>query len=481
MYEQRLIKYIIYYILMSNGAILQLESKNEFDELLFSDDIKMSEFKNTYKKITNFSEVPYSFYPTGSSNWGDRLVFKINKVGDLMSNMYIAIELPEIDVTKIIGKTEDIVTSNYRVKWQDFIGYTIIEKAILRIGGQIIQEMTGEYMMCYTDLYDNAWITSAMSGHDNNLVSPQLQTFKQYIYVPLRFFNCGNYNSTLPINALRYHEIEVEIKLRNWDGVYLVLQQLTDVKNADVTKNDPSSFKYAHTVNKLTQQNLNNIRLDCNFIFLESNEREYYLNNKLDILITQVQMIEQPCARQDTIYINFSNPIKEFYFMISKNEYNNESFNYSGKPQFIPYRALPDPPEFTKSLWNQIPEKDLLLEASLQFNNIDRVPYKDFKYWFNVQNYETFKSRPLHLIYLYSFGLTNKKMNCGSCNFNQFESVKLNIRLAESDIRQYHITDNSYLLELGPGISSSTRIVVYGVNYNFLQIEDGMAQLQFSN
>jgi hypothetical protein len=466
---------------MSNGAILQLESKNEFDDYLFTDDIKMSEFKNNYKKITNFSEVPYSFYPTGSVSWGDRMVFKINKVGDLMSNMYVAIELPEINVTQIIGKTEDIVTSNYRVKWQDFIGYTIIEKATLRIGGQLIQEMTGEYMMCFTDLYDNTWITSAMCGHDNNLISPQLQTFKQFIYVPLRFFNCGNYNSALPVNALRYHEIEVEIKLRRWDEVYLVLQQLTDIKNALVS--DPASYKYAHTLEKLPQQSFNNIRLDCNFIFLESSEREYYLNNKLDILITQVQMIEQTCSRQDTVYLTFNNPIREFYFLLSKNEYNKESFNYSGKPQFIPYRAdPPDPPEFTKVLWNQIPEKDLLSEASLQFNNIDRVPYKDYKYWFNVQNYETFKSRPLHQIYLYSFGLSNKKMNNGSCNFSEFESVKLNIRLAGSDIRQYHILDNSYLLEIGPGTGpgSGTRIVVFGINYNILQIEDGMAQLQFS-
>ncbi len=473
---------------MSNGAILQLESKNEFDELLFTDDIKMSEFKNNYKKIKNFSEVPYSFYPTSSVSWGDRMTFKINKVGDLMTNMYIALELPEIDVTQIIGKNENIVTSNYRVKWQDFIGYTIIEKAILRIGGQIIQEMTGEYMMCYTDLYDNSWITSVLSGHDNFVVSPQLQTFKQYIYVPLRFFNCGNYNSALPINALRYHEIEVEIKLRKWDEVYLVLQQLTDVKNDDPTKNDPASGKYAHTLDKLTQQNFNNIRLDCNFIFLESNEREYYLNNKLNILITQVQMIEKKCNNQDTVYLNFNNPIREFYFLLSKNELNKESFCYSGKPQFIPYKAPPPgpnppPPEFTKSLWNLIPEKDLLLEASLQFNNVDRVPYKDFKYWFTVQNYETFKTRPLHQIYLYSFGLTNKKMNCGSCNFSEFENVKLNIRLAGSDIRQYHILDDDYTLELGPDDSAGsagTRIVVFGVNYNILQIEDGMAQLQFS-
>ena len=69
-------------------------------------------------------------------------------------------------------------------------------------------------------------------------------------------------------------------------------------------------------------------------------------------------------------------------------------------------------------------------------------------------------------------------MNVGSCNFSEFENVKLNIRLAGSDIRQYHILENDYNIELGP--ESGTRIVVFAINYNILQIEDGMCQLQFS-
>ena len=173
---------------MSTGAILQLESKNEFDDLLFSNDIKLSEFQSSYSKITNFAEVPYSFYPTSSVTWGDKITFKINKVGDLMTNMYLALELPEIKVSQIIGRNESDVTSNYRVKWLDYIGYIIIENATLRIGGKIIQEMSGEYMMCYTNLYDNNWCNLRLIGHDGDLNKPQLKIISQYIYVPLRFF-----------------------------------------------------------------------------------------------------------------------------------------------------------------------------------------------------------------------------------------------------------------------------------------------------
>ncbi len=465
---------------MSTGALIQLESKNEFDDLLFTNDIKMSEFKSTYKKITNFSEVPYSFYPSGSVKWGDRIVFKVNKVGDLMTNMYLALELPEISVTDIVGKSEDPVSSNYRVKWLDYIGYVIIENAILRIGGKKIQEMSGEYMMCYSDLYDNNWCNLALHGHDGNLIQPQLKIFKQYIYVPLRFFNCGNYNSSLPVNALRYQEIEIEIKLRNWHEVYLVLQQLTDVKNEAGTDTDIDSYKYAHTHEILPLIPFNNIRLDCNFIFLESTEREHFLKEKQEILITQVQSVNQSCSKTDSIYLNFTNPIREFYFLLSKSEIRNlgELFNYSGKPAFIPFDSNGDEiTRFTKSLWVQIPEKHLLENASLLFNNVERVPIKDYKYWYLVQNYETFKSKPNHFIYLYSFGLNAKKLNLGSCNFSEIDNVKLTIRLAEPDERRFSLENPNYKIQLGP--EQSTFISVYGINYNVFIIEDGMSELMY--
>ncbi len=464
---------------MSNGALLQLESKNEFDDLLFGNDIELSEFKSTYNKITNFAEMPYSFYPTSTIQWGDKVVFKINKIGDLLTNMYLALELPEIKVSQIIGRTESDVTSNYRVKWHDYIGYNIIENAILRIGGKIIQEMSGEYMMCYSDLYDNNWCNLKLSGHDGDLISPQLKIIKQFIYVPLRFFNCGNYNNALPINALRYHEVEVEIKLRKWDEVYLVLYQLLDVKDEAGLITDPDSYKYAHTHNALPIIPFNNIRLDCNFIFLEKEEREYYLKNKIEILITQVQSLHQNVSNVDSIYLNFYNPIKELYFLTSKNEIRalGELFNYSGKPAFIPFDSNGNEiTQFTKALWVQIPEKHILLDASLLFNNVERVPNKDYKYWYLVQNYETFKTKPEHYIYLYSFGL-NKNKNMGSCNFSMIDNVKLNIKLAGSDIRRFSLPIPEYIIELGP--EDSTFISVYGTNYNVLIIEDGLSELMY--
>lgn len=464
---------------MSTGALIQLQSKNEFDDLLFTSNIKLSPFISSYKQITPFAEIPYSFIPTGTGSWGERVTFKINKVADLISYMYLTLEVPPITVADIIGRSEDIVTSNYRVKWMDYLGYIIIERATLRIGGKIIQEMSGEYMMCYSDLYDHSWSTFKLMGHDGDLIQPQTQILGQYIYIPLRFFPSNDYETCLPLNALRNQEIEVEIKLRNWNEVYLVLYQLTDIKNSGATVTDPFSYYYAHTREQLTMKSLNNLRLDCNIIFLGSEEKNSLIKNKIELLITQVQEKHNIIGSIGTIDLTFTNPIKEFYYLISKPEIRNlgEIFNYSGKPKFIPFDSLGNEiTTFSKALWIQIPEKHLLSQANFKLNGVDRISWRDYKYWYVVQNYETFYSRPEHYIYLCSFAM-NSKTNKGSCNFSEFESISLGIQLAGSDIRRFSFNVPDYTQNVGP--ETTVNITVYGISYNILDIEDGASELRF--
>ena len=52
---------------MSRGALLQLVAKGEMDNYLIDNDIKKSIFQNVIKKITNFSEAPYSFFPINNA------------------------------------------------------------------------------------------------------------------------------------------------------------------------------------------------------------------------------------------------------------------------------------------------------------------------------------------------------------------------------------------------------------------------------
>ena len=464
---------------MSRGTLLQLVAKGEMDNYIIDEDVKKSFFQNVIKKTTNFSEAPYSFYPTNNASWGDTIKITINKAGDLLTHMYLVLELPQLSVADIISNNatdKDVVRSTLRVKWNDYIGNTIIENVILRIGGQKIDEMTGEYLQFNTALYDCCWSKLCMLGHDKSLIFPQTIIESQYIYIPLRFFFCNDMNKALPVIALEYHEIEVEIKLRSWEYTYLVLSQ---VNNSDNIDTEVSKTNFSHTDYKVNQKELNNLRLDCNFIYLDTNERIEMVSKRHEILINQTQKLITTCRNQDSIYLNFTNPIKELIFAFQRNDYKDlgELFNFSGKPEFIPLNNGTVVPEITDRLWNQIPDKHLLETMSIDFNGIERVPLRDYKYWHYVQNYENYRTKLDQNVYVYSFGLTSKE-NMGSCNFSMLDSVRLNINLSTSDTYSYSYNFPDEKITVGP--NNNISIKIYANNYNIFVIESGMGGVMFA-
>jgi hypothetical protein len=197
------------------------------------------------------------------------------------------------------------------------------------------------------------------------------------------------------------------------------------------------------------------------------------MNNRHEYLITQVQYQETVCKNNDKIFLNFQNPIKEFFFVLQKNENvnNGEVFNYSGKGKYLPIGIT----EFTERLWEQIPDKHLLDTASLDFDGNERVSEKDYKYWHLVQNYEHYRNTMVHNIYMYSFGLSNSE-NTGSCNFSELENIVLNIKLATPTTEYIHYTNNDTVI-IGP--ENSTIVKIYGVNYNIFVIDSGLGAIKY--
>ena len=487
---------------MSRGALLQLIAKGEIDNFLIdSNSNKNSIFNNVVKKITNFSQVPVSYYPDSANTWGDNIRFTIKKIGDLLTTMYLVLELPALSVEDIdMIPRQSEKNSEYRIKWNDYIGNLIVENVIFKIGGQKIDEMTGEYMQFHTELYDTTWSKLCLIGHEPVLNAPQYKIDKQFIYIPFRFFFCDDISKALPIVALEYHEIEIEVKLRNWEDLYLVLKEIyindncekiydKNDKNNKNNKNDKndkndcdrtiSKINFLHTCEKIKFKKYNNIRLDCNTIFLDAPERKEVVKKRHEILITQTQKLISHCAAKDSIYLNFTNPIKELIFAFQNRKYYNlgEIYNFSGKPKYIPHTINGiKVEEITESLWNSIPDKHLLDFMNIEFDGIERVPVRDYKYWHFVQNYENYRTKIDHNLYMYNFGISTKN-NMGSCNFSMLDTVKLNIKLADLSSYYYNKNvDNKILI----GHCHKTMIKMYGNNYNILVIESGMGGLMFT-
>ena len=115
---------------MSQSAILKLVARGN-DDYLIDNNTKLQFYNNVFPKSNNFSSDTISFYASGNNIWGGNIKFTIDKVGDLLKNIYLVLKLPELSVSQIVGQNDPVTnerTSEYRVKWADYIGNVIVEK-----------------------------------------------------------------------------------------------------------------------------------------------------------------------------------------------------------------------------------------------------------------------------------------------------------------------------------------------------------------
>ena len=77
------------------GGLIQLVSIG-FEDLYLNADPEITYFKMVYKRHTNFSQEPIIQMFSTSPDFGKRLTCSIAKTADLLSNMYVHIEIPEL-------------------------------------------------------------------------------------------------------------------------------------------------------------------------------------------------------------------------------------------------------------------------------------------------------------------------------------------------------------------------------------------------
>lgn len=458
---------------MSNGALTQLVAVGAQDKLLKSEKLEDSIFKESDKKITNFVKATESIRPIGSSNWNSTINFKIEKKGDLLASVYFVVKLPKISRSML-----DIKTDDYYLRWVDYVGNVLIESVKLSIGGQVIDEHYGDFIQVYTDLYDDDWNKKCLIGLDDTLITPSEEINETYLYIPLKFWFCNSLEKALPIISLQYHDIEIEVKVRDFDCCYQVLQEKTDNTGA-------KGFVHMQQENKLSKQNLMDIRLDCNFIYLESEERKKIAQKEHKILITQVQRIRQSVSQGRSVELSFNHPIKEIFFYLQNSNLSGlpDIYNFSGKTEYMSkniYDYYITSNNKTFSEYNNQVRGHLLDEARILINGYPRVDWKDFKYYYYLQNYENYRNKLEHLVYLYCFSSKPKSnLPSGSLNFSRVDNSHLQFKINENTKNQIKkwISDSDYKLLTDNYLT----VTVYATNYNYLVIKGGMAGLLFKN
>jgi len=144
------------------------------------------------------------------------------------------------------------------------------------------------------------------------------------LYVPLQFWFCRNPGLALPLIALQYHEVRINLELRPSDEVLFAVThlgddtaELTTSSNATKVKGFPkpgTSVKDAVSY----QKSLVAASLYVDYVFLDTDERRRMAQNPHEYLIEQLQFTgdESVGSSSNKIKLNFNHPCKELIFVV---------------------------------------------------------------------------------------------------------------------------------------------------------------------
>ena len=397
-------------------------------------------FKVVYRRHTNFAVESIEQTFNGQADFGKRVTATISRNGDLIQQMYLEVVLP------------------YQAgasKWVYGIGNAMVKQAEIEIGGQLIDRQYGEWMNIWTELTVPA---GKRSGYDdmvgNNLQGLTIPTSSGFpndlrLYVPLQFWFNRNPGLALPLIALQYHEVKLNLELNS-------VGSLTT---------DTGAFT-----------NSVSIKLYVDYVYLDTDERRRFAQVSHEYLIEQVQFTgDETIASGDTnknVTLNFNHPVKELLWV---------------------HRLSSLPASAADNVWNYMNFSytaaggvgyDTFLTGKLQLNGHDRFSVRYADYFRKVQNYEHHTNVPRtnaewfitgatagakayrnQSIYTYSFALSPEEHQpSGTCNFSRIDNAVLQLT--------YDSATQTY---------AALNLKVFAVNYNVLRIMSGMGGLAYSN
>jgi hypothetical protein len=449
------------------GGLLQLVAYGAQDAYL-SGNPQITFWKGLFKRHTNFAMEPFRINLTGQAAWGVKHSALIGRHADLLYSTYLEVVMP----TGIFNND------------QGRLGYNLLKYVELDIGGQLIDRLYGEWLYLWDALSSDITTSKKlwnMVGAGPNVANRIAQSFGDDInantavlnttvsltqpsdctltsqghasvpntlYIPLNFFYTRNPGAALPLIALQYHEVKINIE---WNDAKLIAG---DFRNARTLKQPIQAAVY------------------IDYIYLDTEERRRMAQNSHEYLIEQTQYNEDKgiSSYNNRIDLTFNHPVKELVWVVQPTAYTNCQLDAAGAIRASAYRLQP----FTY-------DRDAVYEQHLQINGQDRMSRRYGDYFSSVQSFQhhtglnatvqTATSLPIHQagIYSYSFALRPEEHQpSGTCNFSRIDTATIVMNMSGS-------------VTINPDIDYTWDVRVYAVNYNILRVMSGMGGLAYSN
>jgi len=533
------------------GALMQLVAYGAQDVFLTGTP-EITFWKVSYRRYTNFAMESIEQTFSGQADFGRRVTCTISRNGDLAYRTYLQVTLPEINQS--MRNTGDTGALGVYARWLDFIGEQLVAQVEVEIGGQRIDRQYGDWMHIWNQLTMSAeqlrgyfkmignttqltYVTDptfanisgpcAASAGPNQVCAPRNALPETTLYIPLLFWFCRNPGLALPLIALQYHEVKINIDFRPIGECLWAVNSLLNNGTAPCT------------VTAAYQQSLVAASLYIDYVFLDTDERRKMAQNPHEYLIEQLQFTgdESVGSSSNKIKLNFNHPCKELVWVVQPDanvDYCSsliggqilyrtlgaQPFNYTDAIDALPNAAFAfggaaeiasNNFMLSSGLFNDPAAVDLqqagiqtnswaglndgtitesavsdagtfvlaetaldmhcwgqnpVVTAKLQLNGQDRFSEREGSYFDVVQPFQCHTRAPDTGINVYSFSLKPEEQQpSGTCNFSRIDNATLQLVLSSATV----------------GGTNTAKVRVYATNYNVLRVLSGMAGVAYSN
>ena len=411
------------------GSITQLGLSNY---LINRDGQAVSFFRHAYKNYANYVKDTREVSFKNGMKFGQTSGFRFDedgKYGDLVTNIIVSIDLPDVSTyTNING---------HKFGYCNGVGNAIAQNIALRVGGNLIDQQSSEWM----DIYGQLTVKPGCKDNYNSMI--QKYEDSDYtttsftggrIYIPLQFWFCRNIsarNSSMvfPLCALYNSTIDLTLDIRNFLDILVATDGvLTGAPNLDIVSSS----------------------LLIDYVILEDSERRNYISVPKQMhIINQLQTfnfdIQAGVTEHSFSLKSMRYPVIEIVFIVRRNDYqsSNDYFNYSNQ-----------------TISNISNKSNPIKSVHLMFDGSDRIKPTAASNFTQIEPSKVHTNTPLNkFIHVYSFALEPEKIEQpnGICNFSELQEPIL------------HLTFNT------PIVAST--LFIYAINYNILINSNGGATL----
>ena len=309
------------------GGLMQLVAYGAQDVYLTGNP-QITFWKVTYRRHTNFAMESIEQTFNGQADFGRRVTCTISRNGDLAYRTYLQVTLPEINQAMA---NSGAASQGVYARWLDFPGEQLVSQVEVEIGGQRIDRQYGDWMHIWNQLtlccnergyYKMVGNTTQLTyitdpsfanvdgpcdaSAPRQVCAPRNALPETTLYVPFQFWFCRNPGLALPLIALQYHEVKINLDLRPIDECLWAVQALECTA--------PANMKVTTAYN----QSLVAASLYVDYVFLDTDERRRMAQNPHEYLIEQLQFTgdESVGSSSNKIKLNFNHPCKELIWVV---------------------------------------------------------------------------------------------------------------------------------------------------------------------